>query len=191
MNETRLTLISDTTEEFPNNTNVDFKIRLAEPIHLKGEERWHAAMISLSTPNRPTTLIGQLGLRKRDTLFVYGMRLLNPNVPMSHPGHITDSAPIRVSVGDVLGESMDSVTGTEFWSCIVYICKHFQSRELFQLARLNNTRFQAWDDEMVIMELDPLHEHVQVKATVSPASPAVFGLNVAVAKYFGLIETSS
>ena len=52
MNETRLTLISDATQEFPNNTNVDFKICLAEPIHLKGEERWHAAMISLSTPNR-------------------------------------------------------------------------------------------------------------------------------------------
>ena len=44
MSDIRLTLISDAMQEFPNNTNVDFKIRLAEHIHLKGEEWWHAAM---------------------------------------------------------------------------------------------------------------------------------------------------
>ena len=147
-------------------------------------------MISLSTPNRPSTLMGQLGLRKNDTLFVYGMRLINPKLSTSDPGHITDLTSQRVSVGDVFGEPLDSVTGTEFWSRIVYYCKHFQSQDLFQTARLNNTSFKSYDNEMVLMELDPLHEHVQVKATLSWASPAVFGLNVTVAKYFGLNETS-
>ena len=190
MNDIRLILISDATQEYPNNTNADFKIRLAEQIHLKGEERWHAAMISLSTPNRPSTLMGQLGLRSSDTLFVYGMRLINQQLPTSKPGHITDLTSQRVSVGDVFGESLDSVTGTECWSRIVYYCKHFQSQELLQAARLNNTYFKSYDDEMVMMELDPLHQHVQIKATESQASPAVFGLNLTVAKYFGIIEES-
>ena len=190
MKEICLTLISDATQEYPNNTNVDFKIRLAEPIHLKGEERWHAAMISLSTPNRPSTLMGQLGLNRNDTLFVYGMRILHPNLPTSDPGHIKDLTSLRVSVGDVFGESLDSVTGTEFWSRIVYYCKHFQIQELLQVARLKNHWMYSYDDKMVIMSLDPLHQHVQIKATPSSASHAVFGLNVTVAKYFGLIKTS-
>ena len=190
MNETRLTLISDATQEYPNKTNVDFKIRLAEPIHLKGEERWHAAMISLSTPNRPSTLMGQLELGKSDTLFVYGLRIINPSVASSHASHLTDLTSQRVSVGDVFGESLESVTGTEFWSRIVYYCKHFQSQELFQSARINNTTVKSYDDEMVLMELDPLHQHVQIKATVSNTSPSTFGLNLTVAKYFGLIEES-
>ena len=190
MNEIRLTLISDVTQEYPNNTNVDFKIRLAEPIHLKGEERWHAAMISLSTPNRPSTLMGQLGLNRNDTLFAYGLRILNSKYPQSDARHITDLTNLRVTVGDVFGESLDSVTGTEFWSRIVYYCKHFQSQELMQKARATNHWVTSYDDEMVIMTLDPLHQHVQIQATNSDHSPAMFGLNVTVAKYFGIVEES-
>ena len=190
MNEIRLTLISDTTQEYPNNTNADFKIRLAEPIHLKGEEKWHAAMISLSTPNRPSTLMGQLGLNLNDTLFVHGMRMLNPNYATSDPRQITDLTDSRITVGDVFGESLDSVTGTEFWSRIVYYCMHFQSQELVQALRANNHWTRTFDDEMVTMTLDPIYQHVQIKARSVAASPAVFGLSVTMAKYFGIVEES-
>ena len=190
MNEIRLALISDATQEYPNNTNVDFKIRLAEPIHLKGEERWHAAMISLSTPNRPSTLMGQLGLNRNDTLFVYGLRIVNPKYANSDPRFITDVTNARVTVGDVFGESLDSVTGTEFWSRIVYYCKHFQSQEMVQKARAANHWIASYDDEMEIITLDPLHQHVQIHATNADHSPSMFGLNVTVAKYFGIVEES-
>ena len=84
----RMTLISDTTQEFPDNTNVDFKVRLAEPIHLKGEERWQAALVSMSTQNRP---IGSIGIETVGHI----VRLRNPRPhqqvlhvgPPSHFGH--------------------------------------------------------------------------------------------------------
>ena len=33
----RLTFVSDTTDEFPDNTNASFKVRLPERMTLKGE----------------------------------------------------------------------------------------------------------------------------------------------------------
>ena len=190
MTDVRLTLISDATQEYPDNTNVDFKIRLAEPIHLKGDERWTAALISLSTPNRPSTLMGQLGLRRNDTLFAFGMHILHPGLANSDPGKIKDLTNVRVTVGDVFGDSLDSVTGTEFWSRIVYLCKHFQTQELIQRSRAVSHWMTYYDDEAVTMTLDPLHQHVQIQATNSNHSHGMFGLNLTVAKYFGLVAES-
>ena len=47
----RLTLISDPTDEFPNNANNSFKIRLPERLSLPGEG-WHASLMSLTVPGQ-------------------------------------------------------------------------------------------------------------------------------------------
>ena len=47
----RLTLISDPTDEFPNNANNSFKVRLPERLTLPGEG-WHAALMSLTVPDQ-------------------------------------------------------------------------------------------------------------------------------------------
>ena len=132
MTEMRMTLISDATQEFPDNTNVDFKVRLAEPIHLKAEERWQAALVSMSTQNRPNTPLDRLGLRQSDTLFVYGIRVLNDKYSTSDPLHISDIQEARVTVGKVFGDSINSVTGIEFWSRISDYGMHYQSLEILQ-----------------------------------------------------------
>ena len=46
----RLTLISDPTNEFPNNTNNSFKVRLPERLTLPGSG-WHAALMTLTVPD--------------------------------------------------------------------------------------------------------------------------------------------
>ena len=46
----RLTLISDPTDEFPNNANNSFKVRLPEPLSLQGEG-WYASLMSLTVPD--------------------------------------------------------------------------------------------------------------------------------------------
>ncbi len=99
MNEIRITLISDATSEFPDNTNTNFKVRLQEPIRLNAEQQWKAAMVSLSTPNRPVTFMKDLGLKDQDTLFVYGLRILNEKYPTSDVKHIDDRPLETVSVG--------------------------------------------------------------------------------------------
>ena len=50
----RLTLISDPTDEFPNNSNNSFKVRLPERLSLPGEG-WHAALMTLTVPDQGQT----------------------------------------------------------------------------------------------------------------------------------------
>ena len=48
--EQRLTLISDPTDEFPNNTNTHFKMRIPNGLRLEGNG-WSVALLSLTLPN--------------------------------------------------------------------------------------------------------------------------------------------
>ena len=50
MEEFRITLISDRTQEFPDNTNNRFKVRLPTLIDLSGDN-WKASLWSLSVPD--------------------------------------------------------------------------------------------------------------------------------------------
>ena len=190
MAEMRMTVISDTTQEFPDNTNVDFKVRLAEPIHLKAEERWQAALVSMSTQNRPNTPLDRLGLRQSDTLFVYGIRVANDKFSPSDPLHISDIQEARVTVGEVFGDSINSVTGVEFWSRISDYCLHYQSWEILQNSKRNKHWAKSFENEMVVTSVDPSRDQFHVQSTLSTASPATFGVNLVVAKYFGLVEES-
>ena len=190
MAEMRMTLISDATSEFPNNTNVDFKVRLAEPLHLKAEERWQAALVSMSTQNRPNTPLDRLGLKQSDTLFVYGMRVLNDKFSTTDPLHISDIQEARVTVGEVFGDSINSVTGIEFWSRIVDYCKHYQSLEMLQNSKKHKYASKSKDEERTVVYVDPFLDQFYVESTNSTYSPATFGVNLTVAKYFGLVEAS-
>ena len=51
--EQHLTLISDPTDEFPDNTNSSFKMRIPDGLRLEGKG-WHIALLSLSLPNSDT-----------------------------------------------------------------------------------------------------------------------------------------
>ena len=189
MNEIRITLISDPTEEYPDNTNTDFKVRLAESLHLKGEEQWKAAMVSLSTPNRPVAFVKDLGLKDQDTLLVYGMRILNEKFPKSDPKHIFDLTQETVSVGGVFGgDNPDNLTGVEFWSRMALTLKHVQTFEMIRQARRSSHWVKSFDDEMVKMEVNPVGRIARLYATDSNHSPTEFGLNLTVAKYFELVR---
>ncbi len=190
MSEIRLTLISDPTQEYPDNKNSDFKVRLAEPVHLKSEERWQATLVSLSTQNLPNTPLDRLGLRGTDTLFVYGLRTVNDKYSSSDANHFTDIQEARVTVKEVFGKTINSVTGIEFWSHISYYCDHYQAWEIFQVAKREKHLVKSYEDEMVITSVDPQLDHFHVAATNSDNSPATFGVNLTVAKYFGLVNES-
>ena len=47
----RFTLISDRTNEFTENTNNDFRVRIPDGLRLEGKG-WHVALLSLTLPNR-------------------------------------------------------------------------------------------------------------------------------------------
>ena len=47
----RITLITDPTDEFPNNANNSFEVRLPTQLSVQGEG-WHAALMSLTVPDQ-------------------------------------------------------------------------------------------------------------------------------------------
>ena len=189
MNEIRVTLISDPTDEFPGNTNTNFKVRLAEPIRLPTEQQWQAAMVSLSTPNRPLAFVRDLGLKWQDTLLVYGMRVLNDKFATSDANHIQDITQESISVDGVFGDDKpDNLTGMEFWSRIVWALQQSQTFDILNNATNHSHWAKAYEDEMVMMEVDPARQAVKLRGTDSNHSPSEFGLNLTVAKYFELVR---
>ena len=190
MNETRLTLISDPTQEFSGNTNVDFKVRLAEPLQLKVDQQWHVAMLSLSTPNRPKTkgLMDQLRLASNSTLCSIGLRMLNLSLPTSDPAHISDLT-LSVKIGDVFDDAPDCVTGVEFWKRIESVCRQRAASTMSLMTRIQNGSIIAsYRDEQTQLKVDVTRDEVTLDACHGNLSPAVFGINVLVAKHFGLVK---
>ena len=189
MNEIRITLISDPTDEYPDNTNTDFKVRLAEPLRLPTEQQWQAAMVSLSTPNRPIAYVKDVGLKWQDTLIVYGFRILNMKFSQSDPKHIVDLTQERMSVNSVFrGDKPDNMTGVEFWDYISRSLQDAQAFEMLNQAKLNSYWTKSFDDEMIIIDVDPVGQTAMLRGTNSDASPTEFGLNLTVAKYFELVR---
>ena len=190
MNEMRLTLISDRTQEFAGNTNVDFKVRLAEPLQLKVDNQWHVAMLALSTANRPKTkgLMDQLRLASNAALCTIGLRTLNQSVPSSDPNHILDMT-LAVKIGDAFDDAPDCVTGVEFWKRIEATCQQRASAIMALMTRNNNgSIYASYRDEQTQLKVDVSREEVVVEACYGSISPAVFGLNILVAKHFGRVK---
>ena len=190
MNDTRLALISDPTQEFPDNTNADFKVRLAEPLQLKVDQQWRVAMLSLSTPNRPKTkgLMAQLRLASNAALCTVGLRTLNLGVSSSDPAHILDLM-LSIKIGEVFDDAPDCLTGVEFWKRIEAACKKRIAVALTLMTRGNNgTHYAFYKDEALDLRLDVAREEVTLQAGFDIHTRAAFGLNIIVAKHFGLVK---
>ena len=162
MTDVRLTLISSATQEFPNNTNVDFKIRLAEPVRLKTDEKWQAAMASLSTPNSPATYMKAIDVKRTDTLFAYGLRVANDKFPSSDPKHKEDILDRRMTVGEVfLDVALDNFTGVEFWSRMSETLAHMQTWHMMKNAEKNDHWAKVYARESVTIDVDVVREGVR------------------------------
>ena len=190
MSDTRLTLISDPTQEFAGNTNVDFKVRLAEPLQLKVDEQWRVAMLALSTPNRPKTkgLMDKLRLSSNSALCTIGLRTLNQSVPTSDPAHILDLT-LTVKIGEVFDDAPDCLTGVEFWKRMEATCTQRAALAMTLMTRQNNGAIYAsYRDEQTQLHVDVTREEAILDASYGSISPSVFGLNIEVAKHFGLVK---
>ena len=73
---------------------------------------------------------------------------------------------------------------------ISYYCDHYQAWEILQVAKRENHLVKSYENEMVITRVEPQLDHFRVAATNSDNSPATFGVNLTVAKYFGLVKES-
>ena len=122
----RLTLVSDPTNEFPNNANNSFKVRLPERLQLPGAG-WHAALMSLTVPDQgQSNAIIAADPHTKVVRFKYPqMQMIRKWTDTGNPatsGYMRIEVPtvIRmVELEDVMNASQIVSTGTMFWQRVM------------------------------------------------------------------------
>ena len=120
----RLTLISDPTNEFPNNANNSFKVRLPERLSLPGEG-WHASLLSLTVPDQ-----GQSNAIIAADPHTKVVRYKYPQMvrKWTDTGSSSTSGYLSISTGEVTGvieleavmnPSQIVLTGSQFWKRVM------------------------------------------------------------------------
>ena len=130
----RFTFISDPTQEFPNNTNTKFKVRLPLPLQLEGQ--WEASLWSLSVPDQELENkivfqdTSQTILDFKFTIY----RLDGHDSRTRKYSSVTVKAVNEtLSVKDVMNESTPAQTGVEFWQNCVRMMDETAVREMLEV----------------------------------------------------------
>ena len=120
----RLTLISDPTDEFPNNANNSFKVRLPERLSLPGEG-WHASLMSLTVPDQgQSNAIIAADPHTKVVRYTYPQMVrkwTNTGDP-STSGYTSVEVPKvtgMIELEDIMNASQIVSTGSQFWKRVM------------------------------------------------------------------------
>ena len=120
----RLTLISDPTDEFPNNANNSFKVRLPERLSLPGEG-WHASLLSLTVPDQGQSnaiIAGDPHSKVVRYKYPQLTRKWTDTGDPSTSGYLSVEVPSvtgMVELEDVMNASQIVSTGSQFWKRVM------------------------------------------------------------------------
>ena len=120
----RLTLISDPTDEFPNNANNSFKVRLPERMSLPGEG-WHASLMSLTVPDQgQSNAIIAADPHTKVVRFTYPIitRKWTDTGDPSTSGYLAVEVPNATEVielEEIMNPSQIVSTGSQFWKRVM------------------------------------------------------------------------
>ena len=120
----RLTLVSDPTNEFPNNANNSFKVRLPERLMLPGTG-WHAALMSLTVPDQgQSNAIIAADPHTKVVKYVYPIMTRkwtdtgNPDTS----GYLAITFPVAsqmIELEEIMNDHQVVSTGSEFWQRVM------------------------------------------------------------------------
>jgi len=116
----RFTFISDATNEFPNNKNNSFKVRLPTQLQLTGDN-WYASLWSMSVPDEAFTSKFMFGdvTHAVDIAFTL-YKLSNYQSSSSQFASINVSRRNKkIPMTDVLNNTRAIHTGVDFWKNVV------------------------------------------------------------------------
>ena len=115
--EQRLTLVSDPTDEFAQNKNNHFKVRIPDGLHLVGEG-WYVTLLSLTLLNSDGQRVPfNFGHGKKVARIDY--KILHMKGPLNKP---LDTSTLYNASRDVLGTKVTNVTnGLAFWNKVIHL----------------------------------------------------------------------
>ena len=133
----RLTLISDPTDEFPNNANNSFKVRLPERLVLPGEG-WHASLMSLTVPDQgQSNAIIAADPHTKVVRYTYPQmtRKWTDTGNPSTSGYLSIEVPLAngmIELEDVMNPTQIVATGSQFWKRVMQTLQNNIMTELMR-----------------------------------------------------------
>ena len=134
MNEFRITLISYPTDEFPNNKNNNFKVRLPTILNLSGDT-WQASLWSVSVADEGHSLT-VLSSNQDICLIKY---TFTQRYQAADNSWLVDfkAKDKEVTLKDVMGNDFPVTSGIQLWHNII---THHDERCDDHLSRLENSQ---------------------------------------------------
>ena len=196
----RLTLISDPTDEFPNNANNSFKVRLPERLSLPGAG-WHASLLSLTVPDQgqsnaviaadPHTKVVKMSVTFLTRKWVTG----------SYKQVEIKKKDYGVELEEIMSAKQSVTTGSEFWKRVM-LAVH--NKVMQALINQQSDAMSHHSDQFPVVSVkknwmprmswkgDALVLHAVGKGDLMNANKSkvtsAFMMDLEIAKRFGFIE---
>ena len=196
----RLTLVSDPTDEFPNNANNSFKVRLPERLNLPGAG-WHASLLSLTVPDQgqsnaviaadPHTKVVKFSLTFLTRKWVTG----------SYKQVEIKKKDYGVELEEIMSAKQSVTTGSEFWKRVM---QEVHNKVMQALINQQSAAISHHGDRFPIVSVkknwmpmmswkgDALVLHAVGKGDLMNANrskvTSAFMMDLEIAKRFGFIE---
>ena len=196
----RLTLISDPTDEFPNNANNSFKVRLPERLSLPGAG-WHASLLSLTVPDQgqsnaviatdPHTKVVKISVTFLTRKWVTG----------SYKQVEIKKKDYGVELEEIMSAKQSVTTSSEFWKRVM---QEVHNKVMQALINQQSAAMSHHSDQFPIVSVkknwmpmmswkgDALVLHAVGKGDLMNANKSkvtsAFMMDLEIAKRFGFIE---
>ena len=206
MNEIkRLTLVSDPTNEFPNNANNSFKVRLPERLSLPGAG-WHAALLSLTVPDQGQSN-AVIAADPHTEVVKFGVTYLTRK--WTDTGNPSTSGYLRVSfkpkeytveLEEIMSARHTVTSGNEFWQRVMQEVYNTSMRKLIYekdyaetydgddkpivSLKKNWMPMMSWKNNALILHAVPKAEMLDSTKT---RATSTFSLDLGVAETFGFV----
>ena len=196
----RLTLISDPTDEFPNNANNSFKVRLPERLNLPGAG-WHASLLSLTVPDQgqsnaviaadPHTKVVKISVTFLTRKWVTG----------SYKQVEIKKKDYGVELEEIMSAKQSVTTGSEFWKRVM---QEVHNKVMQALINQQSAAMSHHSDQFPVVSVkknwmpmmswkgDALVLHAVGKGDLMNANKSkvtsAFMMDLEIAKRFGFIK---
>ena len=201
----RLTLVSDPTNEFPNNANNSFKVRLPERLSLPGTG-WHVALLSLTVPDQGQSN-AVIAADPHTEVVKFGVTYLTRK--WTDTGNPSTSGYLRVSfkpkeytveLEEIMSARHYVTSGNEFWQRVMQEVYNTSMRKLIYekdyaetydgddkpivSLKKNWMPMMSWKNNALILHAVPKTEMLDSTKT---RATSTFSLDLGVAETFGFV----
>lgn len=176
-----MTLISDPSPGFPDNTNASFKIRLQTPLDLRNPN-WEVALVSLTVPNRG---IGraELGFTSAADVVMKGEMMIEGRTGgRSRMSYLITAGDLFKNVHHV------ATSGVELWTRLSNALHEQIERTMTTMAHADTRWYQYYTGECPTIEVDPVKQMAAFRWKAGARFAPTVKLDVKFAKVVGMVR---